>query len=193
MNKSKSQVLYIYLSFRKHLERILIYPVWTEVVNNWKEFIKSNISVSEKYAISKSNMTKIRKLQAWKMDTLGVSEIRFVAGQISDTVAIVFLGQPHIWRKVRVKIQQDIVPQLFSLLYSKCQMMSTRAIQFSGKTRFVQKQTKERKDSKSRKRKQKASYKGTPMRLSAESSAEICRPEGNCTIYLKRRKRKSYN
>lgn len=38
------------------------------------------------------------------MDTLGVSEIRFVAGQISDTVAIVFLGQPHIWRKVRVKI-----------------------------------------------------------------------------------------
>jgi len=30
------------------------------------------------------------------------------------------------------------------------------------------------------------------MRLSAEFSAEICRPEGNCTIYLKRRKRKRW-
>lgn len=38
------------------------------------------------------------------MDRLGVSEIRFVTGQISDIVAIVFIGQPHIWRKVRVKI-----------------------------------------------------------------------------------------
>ena len=38
------------------------------------------------------------------MDRLGVSEIRFVTGQMSDTVATLFIGQPHIWRKVRVKI-----------------------------------------------------------------------------------------
>lgn len=44
------------------------------------------------------------------MDRLRVTEARSVAGQvlkvewISDIVAIVFIGQSHMWRKVIVKI-----------------------------------------------------------------------------------------
>lgn len=81
------------------------------------------------------------------MDRLKVLGVRAVAGQvlkgewISGIVTIVFVGPSDIWREVIIKIHEAIASQLsfFFSLYSTCQIMLTRAIQYSGKSRLVKK------------------------------------------------------
>lgn len=59
---------------------IVTYPVWTELVNNWKEFLNPNISISEQWRYPKYD--KIRKFEVWKIDKLTASEAKSIAFQL---------------------------------------------------------------------------------------------------------------